>query len=315
LLRVRNLVEPSIADVSVVGHFSVDSIILPSRPHAFMMLGGSVTYVSLVTKHLEANASVISKVGGDFPEAYLWWLREEGIDLTGVVKRESEQTTRFELEYSPDLTQRQMRLTGKTSPIEIEDLPNLARSKALHIAPIADEISYELAEHLRRHADTLSFDPQGMLRAFDESGNVHCCAPIDKRILGLVNVYKSSLDEITALTGETDVKPALKAIHSFGVENVIITLGARGAFLSVAGSTYNIPACPGNPVVDPTGAGDVFIGAFLTEYTRAKDSLWCACVGSAAASLVVEGLGPTCIGSKEEIYGRAEAVYEKGIKQ
>ncbi len=280
-----------------------------------MMLGGSVTYVSLVTKHLEANASVISKVGGDFPEAYLWWLREEGIDLTGVVKRESELTTRFELEYSGDLAERQLRLKGKTSPITIEDLPNLARAKALHLAPIDDEINYELAEHLKKHADTLSLDPQGMLRAFDESGNVHCCAPIDRRLLRLVNVYKSSLDEVTALTGETDIKPALKAIHSFGVENVIITQGTKGAVLSVAGSTYNIPVCPGKPVIDPTGAGDVFIGAFLTEYTRAKDSLWCACVGSAAASVVVEGLGPTSIGSKEEIYSRAEAVYEKGIKQ
>ena len=76
-------------------------------------------------------------------------------------------------------------------------------------------------------------------------------------------------------------------------------MGAKGAVLSVAGSLYNIPACSGNAVVDPTGAGDVFIGAFLTEYTRAKETFWCACVGSAAASLVVESLGATSIGQKD----------------
>ena len=306
--------EPSVADVSVVGHFSVDSILLPSRPHAFMMLGGSVTYVSLVTTRLGGSACVISKVGGDFPEAYLWWLGEEGVNLTGVVKRQAEQSTRFELEYSGDLSERKMRLKGKASPITIDDLPKLTRAKALHLAPIAGEINYELAEHLKKHADVLSFDPQGVLRAFDDAGDVHCCAPTDRRLLSLVDVYKSSLDEITALTGQTEIKPAVKAIHDFGVDTVIITLGSKGAVLSVAGTTYNIPACPGNAVVDPTGAGDVFIGAFLTEYTRAKDSLWCACVGSAAASLVVEGLGPISIGEKEEIYRRAECVYEKGIK-
>lgn len=306
--------EANVPDVSVIGHFSVDSILLPSRPHAFMMLGGSVTYVSLVAKRLDANASIISKVGGDFPEAYLWWLREEGIDLSGVVKRETEQTTRFELEYSSDLAERKLRLKCKGSPITIDDLPKLTRTKALHIAPIAGEINYEVVEHLKKHADVLSFDPQGLLRAFDEDGTVHCCAPTDRRLLSLVNVYKSSLDEITALTGETEIKPAVKAIHDFGVETVIITLGAKGAVLSVAQTMYNIPACSGNAVVDPTGAGDVFIGAFLTEYTRAKESLWCACVGSAAASLVVEGLGPMNIGQKEEIYRRAECVYEKGIK-
>ena len=92
-------------------------------------------------------------------------------------------------------------------------------------------------------------------------------------------------------------------------------MGSKGAVLSVAGTLYNIPACTGNTVIDPTGAGDVFIGAFLTEYNRAKESLWCACVGSAAASVVVESLGATSVGEKAEIYRRAEAIYEKGIKQ
>ncbi len=279
-----------------------------------MMLGGSTTYVSLVARRLEAKSSVISKVGRDFPEAYLWWLKEEGIDLSGVIKREAEQTTRFELEYSSDLAERKVCLKGKTSAITIDDLPKLTHIKALHIAPIDGEINYELVEHLSKHADVISFDPQGLLRAFDENGYVHCCAPTDRRLLSLVNIYKSSLDEITTLTGETEIKPAVKAIHDFGVDTVIITLGAKGAILSVAQTMYNIPACLANSVIDPTGAGDVFIGAFLTEYTRAKESVWCACVGSAAASVVVEGLGPTSIGQKEEIYRRAECVYEKGIK-
>jgi sugar/nucleoside kinase (ribokinase family) len=308
------LTEPNISDVTVVGHLSIDSILLPTRPHAFMMLGGSATYVSLVTKRLDGKASVISKIGGDFPEAYLWWLTQEGIDLSGVVKNQTEQSTRFELEYNSDLSERKLRLKSKASPITIDDLQNLAHSKALHVAPIAGEINYDVVEHLKKHTDILSLDPQGLLRAFDEEGNVHCCAPTDRRLLSLVNVYKSSMDEATALTGENEVKPALKAIHDFGVENVIITMGAKGAVLSVAGSTYNIPTCSGNTVVDPTGAGDVFIGAFLTEYTRAKETFWCACVGSAAASLVVESLGATSVGQKEEIYRRAESLYEKGIK-
>ena len=307
--------EPSLSDVSVAGHFSVDSILLPSRPHSFMMLGGSVAYVSLVARRLEANTNIISKVGGDFPEAYLWWLREEGIDITGVLRRESETSTHFELEYSNDLSERKLKLIGKGAPITIEDLPNLGQTKALHVAPIAGEIGYDVVEYLNKHTGVISFDPQGLLRAFDGEGNVSCCCPVDRRILNLVNIYKSSLDEICALTGQSDVASAVKAIHDYGVETVIVTMGAKGAVLSVARTLYNIPICAGTPVVDPTGAGDVFIGGFLTEYIRAKDSFWCACVGSAAASLVVEGLGPTSIGNKDEIYRRAEAVYEKGIKQ
>jgi adenosine kinase len=104
-------------------------------------------------------------------------------------------------------------------------------------------------------------------------------------------------------------------MHNLGVETVIVTMGAKGSILSVGGAQYNIAACPSQVLVDPTGAGDVFIGGYLTEYIRQRESLWCACVGSAEASVVVEGLGPTYLGKKEEIYGRAKVLYEKELKQ
>lgn len=300
--------EPNQPDIAVVGHFSVDSIRLPSRPHAFMMIGGSVTYVSLVAKRLEGNVSVISRVGGDFPEAYLWWLKQEGIDLSGVVKKETEQSTRFELEYSSDLSDRTLKLKSRAAPIELSDLPLNLRAKAVHIAPIAGEISAEVAERLKSCANVVSFDPQGLLRRFDQSGNVSHGYLMDKNLLELADIYKSSSDEICVLTGQSNLKAAIKAVHDAGVETVIVTMGGKGAVLSKEKTVYNIPACPPRLFVDPTGAGDAFMGGFLTEYVRGKDSFWCACVGSAAASLVVEGLGPTCLGDKEEIYKRANDI-------
>jgi sugar/nucleoside kinase (ribokinase family) len=140
-------------------------------------------------------------------------------------------------------------------------------------------------------------------------------ASVEAQIFSLINIYKSSQNEIYQLTGEKEMKPAIKAIHDVGVETVIVTMGAKGSLLSVEGAQYNIAACPSEVLVDPTGAGDVFIGGFLTEYLRQKESTWCACVGSAAASVVVEGLGPTYFGKKEEIYRRAKILYEKELKQ
>jgi sugar/nucleoside kinase (ribokinase family) len=303
------------SDITVVGHFAIDSIFLPSRPHPFTVLGGSVTYTSLVTKRLDATVSIISKVGGDFPEAYMWWLQQESIDLSSVVKLETDKTTRFELKYNKDLSNRTLKLKSKASPINVSDLPHSLRAKAIHVAPIAGEISYDVIAHLKKCTGILSLDPQGLLRNFDTAGNVTFRSSISKRLLSLVNVYKSSLDELSAATGQSDMHSAIKTIHDFGVETVIITLGIKGAVLSVGRTLYNIPPCNSVAVVDPTGAGDVFMGSFLTEYVRQKDSLWCACVGSAAASLVVEGIGPTFFGESEEIYRRAHSIYEKGIKR
>lgn len=302
-------------DVAVVGHFAIDTIRLPSRPKPFVGLGGSVTYVSFATRRLEGTVSVVSKVGGDFPEAYMWLLREEGIDVSGVVKLKKEGTTRFDLEYSKDLSERKLMLESKAAPIAVSNLPRSLQAKAVHIAPIAGEVSYEVVKQLKQNAEVVSLDPQGLLRRFDKkTGKVSSSSSFDKRLFHLINVYKSSLEEITALTRESDINAAINAIHDYGVKTVIVTLGAQGAVLSVEKTVYSIPPCSSRVYVDPTGAGDAFMGGFLTEYIRQKDSFWCACVGAAAASLVIEGVGPTFFGEKEEIYQRARSVYEKEIK-
>jgi sugar/nucleoside kinase (ribokinase family) len=126
-----------------------------------------------------------------------------------------------------------------------------------------------------------------------------------------VDIYRSSLDEIKILTNLSNPQLAIKAIHDYGVETVIVTLGNNGVLLSVGETIYKIPVCKLHETIDPTGAGDVFIGAFLAEYIRDKPILWCACVGSAAASLSVESTGPAFSGDKAEIYQRAHVLYEK----
>lgn len=302
-------------DVAVVGHLSIDKISLPSRTAPFAVLGGAAAYTTFAAKRLGATASIISKVGGDFPQAYLWWLKQEGIDLSGVVKQADQSTTSFQLDYSGDLSERTLTLKGKGAAITLADVPADLKAKSIHVAPIANEISFEVIEHLSRCADVVSLDPQGLLRRFDEVGNVADNAFFDIKILGLIDIYKSSKTEILLLTGQSEVKEAIKAVHDFGVGTVIVTLGSKGSILSVEGAQFNVSACPSDVFVDPTGAGDVFIGGFLNEYIQQKETIWCACVGSAAASCVVEGIGPTYFGKREEIYQRAKVLYEKELKQ
>lgn len=302
-------------DIVSVGNFAIDSIFLPDRKTPFIVLGGSVAYVSFAARRLDTTVSVISKVGGGFPKAYLWWLEQEGVDLSGVVKIESAYSTRFELKYGNKLSNRKLRLKSKAPPIKVDDLPKSLKAKTIHIAPIAGEITYEVAKKLRSCAQWLSLDPQGLVRKFDERGNVTRGLLTDKRILEIIDIYKSSSDEIKAVTGMSTLKSAIKAVHDCGVKTVIVTLGLKGAVLSVERTVYRIPVYKSDKLVDPTGAGDVFIGGFLAEYICGGNLLWCACVGSAAASLVVEAAGPTFFGNKTEIYRRARVLYEKEIKQ
>jgi sugar/nucleoside kinase (ribokinase family) len=301
-------------DIAVAGHFSVDTLILPTRKMPFNVLGGATAYTSFAAKQLDTSVMVISKVGANFPQAYLWWLEQEGIDTTNIKRAPQEPTTAFELTYRKNLNQRTLKLKSKGNPLTQEDIPQGFHAKVLHLAPIANEIPLEIAEELKKSADIVSLDPQGLLRKFDKAGNVRRNTSIDNDIFSLVNIYKSSQNEIYALTGESELKAAIRVVHDVGIEIVLITNGAKGAVLSVEGAQYTITAYPPQVLVDPTGAGDVFIGGFLSEYIRQKELLWCACVGSAAASFVVEGIGSTYMGKKDQIYQRAQVICEEKTK-
>jgi sugar/nucleoside kinase (ribokinase family) len=302
-------------DIVVAGHFAIDSILLPDRKTPFVVLGGSVAYVSLAARRLDARVSVISKVGSDFPEAYMWWLGQERIDLSNVRKVEGEQTTRFELRYSSDFSDRALRAEIRMSPITIEDMPQPPKARAIHVGPIVGEISCDVVERLRGCGEIMSLDPQGLVRRFDDMGSVHLGPLTDKHVLELVDIYKSSLGEVKAVTGLSELDSAMRAVHDYGVRIVIVTLGANGAAVSVEGTIHNVPACKPEKLVDPTGAGDAFMGGFLAEYVRGEDCSWCSCVGVAAASLVIEGIGPTFFGDEAEIRRRAQTLYEKEIKE
>ena len=63
---------------------------------------------------------------------------------------------------------------------------------------------------------------------------------------------------------EEDVKAAVGKLLEMGVKNVLITLGAAGAALGNEKEFYLCPALEGINAVDPTAAGDSFVGAFST---------------------------------------------------
>jgi sulfofructose kinase len=71
----------------------------------------------------------------------------------------------------------------------------------------------------------------------------------------------------SALTGEADPERALRALRRPQHRMLCVTLGARGAMMLAGERLYHSPAFSVN-VVDSTGAGDVFRGAFIVAMLR-----------------------------------------------
>jgi sugar/nucleoside kinase (ribokinase family) len=268
-------------DLVTVGHLSIDYVISPKITHSRETLGGPPTFCSLAARKLDARVSIVSKVGADFPPEYVECLAASGVDLSGMSVVESASTTRFVLRYEQG--RRMLQLKSRAPPIRMDDISDSLRSRAIHAAPIADELPAETIGKMR-------------------IGN--------RELLREIDIFKSATKELESFVGTADLASALEETHEQGIQIVIVTKGSEGSILSCKGKTYEIPACKPMAFVDPTGAGDVFISAFLAEYIQGREATWCGCVGSASASFVVEDLGPSRFGEKGEVYERASKALE-----
>lgn len=72
------------------------------------------------------------------------------------------------------------------------------------------------------------------------------------------------------ITGKDDYREALLEIASWGAKFVICTLGEKGCMAVIDGCVRSFPSYPVG-VVDTTGAGDTFHGAFIAGYLEGMD--------------------------------------------
>jgi ribokinase len=91
-----------------------------------------------------------------------------------------------------------------------------------------------------------------------------------------IDVLTPNETEATALTGiATDdadgIRAAAATLRARGCGTVIVTLGARGAYVDSPGLQALVPAAPGIVPVDTTGAGDCFAGCLAAALGEGRD--------------------------------------------
>ncbi|MBO4358818.1 MAG: ribokinase [Erysipelotrichaceae bacterium] len=88
-----------------------------------------------------------------------------------------------------------------------------------------------------------------------------------------------------------DVRKACEVLREKGVKNALITLGGSGAALLNDDGFFHYPCVKGLNVVDPTAAGDSFVGAFCTAVCLGFDMEKVLCFANHVAALTVCGFG------------------------
>ena len=114
-------------------------------------------------------------------------------------------------------------------------------------------------------------------------------------LLRLISILTPNESEAEILTGikikhESDALKAADALIALGVQTVVITMGAKGAFLAHGDERCLIPGFKVD-TVDTTAAGDVFNGALAVALTKSKCLREAVHFANAAAALSVMVLG------------------------
>ncbi|MEV7192564.1 carbohydrate kinase family protein [Streptomyces sp. NPDC093510] len=246
--------------------------------------GGVAANIAFGLGLLDLNPLLIGAAGTDFAE-YGTWLREHGVDTSGVQVSDTLHTARFVCTTDQDQNQIATFYAGAMAEAARIDLAALT---ARTTTPGLVLIGADDPDAMLRHTATahrlglpVAADPSQQLARLDRD---QARQLVDGARWLFTNEYEAAL--LLERTGWS--RPQLLD----RVGTWITTLGEGGVHLLRAGAQrLHVPAVPTKEIADPTGAGDAFRSGFLAGTAWQLPHERAAQLGCALATTVLESVG------------------------
>jgi len=273
----------------VVGTVAFDSIETPFGK-AERIVGGAATYASLAASFLTKPVHMVSVVGSDFPETQLAAFRARGMDTSGILVKQGEDSFFWSGRYHMDMNSRDT----------LETRLNVLADFDPHIPDSCQKPDFLLLGNLTpaiQHAVMDRIEKRPRLVVLDTMNFWMTTALEDlKRTFPRIDVLTINEEEARMLSNEYSLVKAAKSILEMGPKYLIIKKGEHGALLFNKHEVFYAPALPLEDVFDPTGAGDTFAGGFIGYLAKSRDISFenikrALIYGSAMASFCVERFG------------------------
>src|ERR1041385_1437527 len=239
--------------VLVVGSTAPDYIKTPKAENP-RLLGGSASHAAVAASFF-TPVSLVGIVGDDFPRKYVQLYRRHGINLDGLQIAPGK-TFHWSGEYELNMNNRRT-LTTELGVFETfsPKLPDALRKLPyVLLANIAPTLQHHVLDQMERPKFVIA-DSMDLW--------INIALPDLLKLLRRVDAFVLNDSEARLLTQDDNLLAALKKIHRLGPRFVILKKGEHGSVLSSPDGLFVAPAYPLQCVIDPTGAGDSFVGGLI----------------------------------------------------
>ncbi len=239
--------------ILVVGSVAFDDVATPFG-EVEKALGGSATYFSTAASFF-TPVTIVAVVGDDFRSSDLEFLRERGVDTSGIVVQPGE-TFRWSGSYGDDMGDATTRATHLNVFQDFRpEVPAAHRAEDyVFLANIDPDLQMTVLDQVTKpklvFCDTMNFWIGGKRDSL-------------LKLLERVDVFVLNETEAKDLVGERNVVKAARSILGMGPSRVVVKQGEFGVMLVTADEVLRLPAFPVEEVRDPTGCGDTFAGGFV----------------------------------------------------
>ena len=275
--------------VIVVGTLAFDTIETPYGK-VDRVIGGSAPFASLAAKTKNVECAVVSIVGNDFPKSYLDLLISKGIDISEVQIEKDGKSFFWSGKYHDNMNKRdtletQVNVLANFDPKIPKNYTNL---DILVLGNLDPKVQLSVMSQFEKRPkftmlDTMNFWMDNTLDNL-------------LKIISKVDLICINDEEVIQLSGCKDYKNGIKKILTMGPKYLIMKKGEYGSTLYSDNLEFFCPSFKVKKVIDPTGAGDSFAGAFAGHLAESKnytfESISSALIyANAVASFCVEKFG------------------------